>query len=103
MPQPNQYGKQHPEVNVTAADLLNFKPEAPITEAGVRNNIQVGSSTSALAGRQRLRAHLQPDGGRRHRGDLALAGVAVDALAKGVLADGRKVTASSSTSSCRTN
>jgi malate synthase len=42
MPQPNQYGKQRPEVSVAAKDLLDFKPSAPITEAGVRNNISVG-------------------------------------------------------------
>jgi malate synthase len=42
MPQPNQYGKQRPDVNVGARDLLEFKPEAPITEAGLRNNISVG-------------------------------------------------------------
>ena len=42
MPGPNQYAKQRPDVNVTAADLLRFEPEAPITEAGLRNNIQVG-------------------------------------------------------------
>jgi malate synthase len=29
-------------VNVAARDLLEFKPEAPITEAGLRNNISVG-------------------------------------------------------------
>ena len=42
MPQPNQYGKQRPDVNVAAKDLLAFQPSAPITEAGVRNNISVG-------------------------------------------------------------
>jgi malate synthase len=42
MPQPNQYGKQRPDVNVGAKDLLDFRPEAPITEAGLRNNISVG-------------------------------------------------------------
>jgi malate synthase len=42
MPQPNQYGRQRPDVNFTAKDLLDFKPEAPITEAGLRNNISVG-------------------------------------------------------------
>ena len=42
MPQPNQYGKQRPDVSVAAKDLLDFRPEAPITEAGVRNNINVG-------------------------------------------------------------
>jgi malate synthase len=42
MPGPNQYGKQRPDVEVTAADLLDFRPEGPITEAGLRNNVQVG-------------------------------------------------------------
>ncbi|MGC2520435.1 MAG: malate synthase A [Burkholderiales bacterium] len=42
MPQPNQYGKQRPDVNYTARDLLDFRPEQPITEAGLRNNISVG-------------------------------------------------------------
>jgi malate synthase len=38
---PNQWSKQRDEV-FKAADFLNFVPEAPITEAGVRNNINVG-------------------------------------------------------------
>lgn len=38
----NQFDKQRPDVNVTAADLLNFQPETPITEAGLRMNINVG-------------------------------------------------------------
>jgi malate synthase len=42
MPGPNQYGKQRPDVNVGAKELLDFQPEKPITEAGLRNNIQVG-------------------------------------------------------------
>src|SRR4051812_11350907 len=42
MPQPNQYGRQRPDVNVSAKDLLAFHPESPITEAGLRNNISVG-------------------------------------------------------------
>src|SRR5438046_10497205 len=42
MPQPNQYGKQRPDVIVAARDLLDFRPEGPITEAGLRNNISVG-------------------------------------------------------------
>ena len=42
MPGPNQYGKQRPDVNVQAKDLLDFRPEKPITEAGLRNNISVG-------------------------------------------------------------
>jgi malate synthase len=42
MPGPNQYGKQRPDVSVAAKDLLDFRPETPITEAGLRNNISVG-------------------------------------------------------------
>src|SRR3954469_3809909 len=42
MPQPNQYERQRPDVKVTAQDLLNFQPEKPITETGLRNNISVG-------------------------------------------------------------
>ncbi len=42
MPQPNQYDRQRPDVEVSAADLLRFEPEQPITEAGLRNNISVG-------------------------------------------------------------
>jgi malate synthase len=42
MPQPNQYGKQRPDVKVIARDLLDFQPAAPITEGGLRNNISVG-------------------------------------------------------------
>ena len=42
MKTPNQIHRQRDDVNYTAADLLNFAPEAPITEAGLRNNLQVG-------------------------------------------------------------
>ena len=42
MPAPNQYTKQLPDMKYTAQDLLDFQPERPITEAGVRNNISVG-------------------------------------------------------------
>src|SRR3954466_13209384 len=42
MPTPNQYHRQRPDVNYAAKDLLDFQPEKPITEAGVRNNISVG-------------------------------------------------------------
>src|SRR5436190_573620 len=42
MPRPNQYEKQRPDVIVDAQDLLDFRPEGPITEAGLRNNISVG-------------------------------------------------------------
>ncbi len=39
---PNQIGKQRDDVKVGAADLLNFQPEQPITEIGLRLNIEVG-------------------------------------------------------------
>lgn len=42
MPGPNQIDRKRDDVNYSAADLLNFKPETPITEAGLRNNLQVG-------------------------------------------------------------
>ena len=42
MPGPNQYDRQRPDVSVSAKDLLDFRPEGPITEAGLRGNISVG-------------------------------------------------------------
>ena len=39
---PNQFEKQRPDVEVKASDLLDFQPETPITEAGLRMNINVG-------------------------------------------------------------
>ena len=42
MPTPNQYTRQRNDVNYAAKDLLDFEPEQPITEAGLRNNISVG-------------------------------------------------------------
>jgi malate synthase len=41
MPQPNQIGKQLPDHNPTAADLLRV-PSGSITEAGLKQNIAVG-------------------------------------------------------------
>ena len=41
MPAPNQIHNRRDDVNVTAADLLEV-PEGPITENGVRQNINVG-------------------------------------------------------------
>lgn len=40
--QPNQIAKKRPDITVAAADLLNFQPETPITELGLRMNINVG-------------------------------------------------------------
>lgn len=42
MPQPNQIDKKREDVNVTSSDLLAFGPEGPITEKGLRTNINVG-------------------------------------------------------------
>jgi malate synthase len=39
---PNQIHKQRPDVNITAQDLLDFQPRGPITEAGLRQNINIG-------------------------------------------------------------
>jgi malate synthase len=42
MPTPNQIAvKKREDVNVTTADLLHFEPEAPITEKGLRLNVNV--------------------------------------------------------------
>lgn len=42
MQTPNQISRLRDDVNVAAKDLLNFGPEGPITEAGMRLNINVG-------------------------------------------------------------
>jgi len=42
MPTPNQIHKKRDDVRVAAKDLLDFQPEKPITESGLRNNISVG-------------------------------------------------------------
>jgi malate synthase len=39
---PNQIDKQREDVEVNGADLLNFGPEGPITEQGLRMNINIG-------------------------------------------------------------
>ena len=41
MPEPNQIGKQLPDYNATAADLLQVPP-GEITEAGLKQNVAVG-------------------------------------------------------------
>jgi malate synthase len=42
MPAPNQVQRKRDDVGVSARDLLEFQPEKPITETGLRNNISVG-------------------------------------------------------------
>lgn len=91
---PNQFDKQKPEVNFAAADLLNFQPEAPITEAGLRMNINVGIHYLGawLAGNGCVPIHNLME-------DAATAEISRSQVwqwirtPKGVLDDGRKVTA----------
>jgi malate synthase len=91
---PNQIDKQRPDVKVAAADLLNFQPEAPITEAGLRMNINVGIHYlgSWLAGNGCVPIHNLME-------DAATAEISRSQVwqwirsPKGLLDDGRKVTA----------
>jgi malate synthase len=93
MPQPNQYGRQRPDVSVSAADLLAFRPEKPITEAGLRNNISVGIQYLGawLAGNGCVPVYNLME-------DAATAEISRSQIwqwirsPKGVLEDGRKVT-----------
>lgn len=91
---PNQLEKQRDDVNVTAADLLNFQPETPITEAGLRMNINVGIHYLGawLAGNGCVPIHNLME-------DAATAEISRSQVwqwirsPKGLLEDGRKVTA----------
>ncbi len=90
---PNQIGKQRDDVLVTATDLTDFRPEAPITEAGLRNNINVGIHYpgSWLAGNGCVPIHNLME-------DAATAEISRSQVwqwirsPKGTLDDGRKVT-----------
>ena len=42
MKTPNQIHKKRDDVNVGVKDLLNFHPKGPVTEAGLRTNINIG-------------------------------------------------------------
>ena len=91
---PNQFGKQRMDVEVKAADLLNFQPETPITEHGLRMNINVGIHYLGawLAGNGCVPIHNLME-------DAATAEISRSQVwqwirsPKGVLEDGRKVTA----------
>ena len=62
----------------SATDLLRV-PEGPITDAGLRTTSRRPAVHRGVAGRQRLRAALSPDGGCGHGGDLPRAVVAMAA------------------------
>src|SRR6476659_2870410 len=91
---PNQFEKQKPEVRVSAGDLLDFRPETPITEAGLRMNINVGIHYLGawLAGNGCVPIHNLME-------DAATAEISRSQVwqwirsPKGVLDDGRNVTA----------
>jgi len=91
---PNQLEKLRPDVAVKAADLLDFRPEKPITEEGLRMNINVGIHYLGawLAGNGCVPIHNLME-------DAATAEISRSQVwqwirsPKGVLDDGRKVTA----------
>ena len=94
MPTPNQIHKQRNDVNVSAKELLNFQPEQPITGTGLRNNISVGIQYIGawLAGNGCVPVYNLME-------DAATAEISRSQIwqwirsPKGVLDDGRKVTA----------
>ena len=94
MSTPNQVSRKRDDVKVTAQDLLDFRPEKPITEAGIRNNISVGIQYigSWLAGNGCVPVYNLME-------DAATAEISRSQIwqwirsPKGVLDDGRKVTA----------
>jgi malate synthase len=93
MPTPNQIHKKRDDVRVTEKDLLAFSPEKPITEAGLRKNIEVGVQylASWLAHNGCVPIHHLME-------DAATAEISRAQIwqwirsPKGVLEDGRKVT-----------
>jgi malate synthase len=93
MPTANQIHRKREDVSVTAGDLLAFGPQAPITEAGLRTNINVGL--------QYLGAWLEGNGCvpiNHLMEDAATAEISRSQIwqwirsPRGVLDDGRKVT-----------
>jgi len=90
---PNQIEKQRDDVHTSAADLINFQPETPITEAGLRTNINVGIQYlgSWISGNGCVPIHNLME-------DAATAEISRSQIwqwirsPKGILDDGRKVT-----------
>jgi malate synthase len=93
MPGPNQLHRVRDDIEVTAGELLDFQPQQPITEAGLRGNISVGIQYIGawLAGNGCVPVqHLMED--------AATAEISRSQIwqwirsSRGVLDDGRKVT-----------
>ena len=94
---PNQIDRQRDDVHVTAAQLLDCQGDTRRDHGGrrSRHNISVGIQylESWLRGNGAV-ADLQPDGGRRDRGDQPRADLAVDSqrrLDRGRHADHRRL------------
>jgi malate synthase len=93
MPSANQLGKKREDVQTTAADLLKFEPQGPITAAGLHANIEVAIAYLGawLAGTGCVPIHNLME-------DAATAEISRSQLWQwihsphGVLDDGRKVT-----------
>jgi malate synthase len=93
MPTPNQVHRKRDDVKVSARELLDFQPEKPVTEAGLRGNISVGIQYIGawLAGNGCVPVYNLME-------DAATAEISRSQLwqwirsPKGVLEDGRKVT-----------
>ena len=93
MPGSNQLNKKREDVQTSAADLLKFEPQGPITEAGLRFNIEVAIAYLGawLAGTGCVPIHHLME-------DAATAEISRSQVwqwihsPRGVLEDGRKVT-----------
>jgi malate synthase len=92
MPTPNQVHRKRDDIGGSAADLLAFQPDKPVTEAGLRGNISVGIQYIGawLAGNGCVPVHNLME-------DAATAEISRSQIwqwirsPKGVLEDGRKV------------
>jgi len=93
MPASNQVSRKRNDVAVTARDLLDFRPEQPVTEAGLRSNISIGLQYIGawLAGNGCVPVYNLME-------DAATAEISRSQIwqwirsPKGILEDGRKVT-----------
>lgn len=90
---PNQIDRQRDDVHVSAADLLRFEPQGPVTEAGLRQNVDVALQYIGawLAGQGCVPIHhLMEDAATAEISRAQLWHWVRSPL--GVLEDGRKVT-----------